>query len=211
MTEENNTGLIGIVGGGKGGLEIFKVLSRHHMSSIKFVVDLDPFAPAVEFARELGVATYSNLDNALTDYQVNIIIEVTGSQKVFEMIRQKVGFEVNIISSRATSLFFSLIEENVGICSEISGILKGINNSLQNIEKSLTAINKVSLDLNMLALNARIEAAHAGDLGKGFAVVADEVKNSSQVVQELAGDIARINEEILSVASGIQGSLSKMS
>lgn len=65
---------------------------------------------------------------------------------------------------------------------------------LELANSQVTAIQAVTDRTHLLSLNARIEAAHAGDLGRGFGVVAREVGEVSQ-------EISRINVEFTSEIS----------
>ncbi len=90
-------------------------------------------------------------------------------------------------------------------------------------------IAQIAGQTNLLALNATIEAARAGEAGKGFAVVASEVKSladqtaratseigaqvngiqnssqsTSQVMRQIAGTIAKVNEITTSISGAVE-------
>jgi hypothetical protein len=65
---------------------------------------------------------------------------------------------------------------------------------LELANSQVTAIQAVTDRTHLLSLNARIEAAHAGELGRGFGVVAREVGEVSQ-------EVSRINVEFTSEIS----------
>jgi methyl-accepting chemotaxis protein len=64
------------------------------------------------------------------------------------------------------------------------------------ISVALEKLERIAHENKMLAMNARIEAAHAGQLGAGFAVVAVEVvaqtERSQQVTNQVAGLILNL-------------------
>lgn len=82
-----------------------------------------------------------------------------------------------------------------------------LGKSSSEIDMIISFIMDVADQTKLLALNAKIEAAHAGEVGRGFAVVANEVKNLAQDTAKAGNDIAikikefqsKINEAIHSI------------
>ncbi|MCE1246844.1 MAG: methyl-accepting chemotaxis protein [Firmicutes bacterium] len=110
---------------------------------------------------------------------------------------------------------FKILDENrkttnERVTSSVGNIRKKIDSSLKDIQKSLDVIQVTTLDLNMLAMNARIEAAHAGEMGKGFAVVAEEVKNSAKMAQKMTEDIERISSELFLISRELTKSIENL-
>lgn len=111
--------------------------------------------------------------------------------------------------------------------------------AMQSIEKSsaqvtriIDVIENIAFQTNLLALNAGIEAARAGEAGRGFAVVASEVRGlaqrasdsaheirtliveSSEHVQAgsvLVGQTGESLEDILRIATSVQGAMDEIS
>jgi methyl-accepting chemotaxis protein len=68
--------------------------------------------------------------------------------------------------------------------------------SLQ-VQQAAQTVGDIARQTNLLALNAAIEAARAGEMGRGFAVVASEVRSLSASVQQTAGTISTVVEQML--------------
>ncbi|MGE5477559.1 MAG: protoglobin domain-containing protein [Bacteroidales bacterium] len=83
----------------------------------------------------------------------------------------------------------------------------GLTACAQHIGAAVELIGQVATQTNMLALNASIEAARAGEAGKGFAVVAHEVKALAGQVATATAEVARLVEEVRSVAQATAGSI----
>lgn len=206
---------LGIVGGGKGGMELLKLMSSSHQVEVQFVVDLDPQAPAMALARALGVRTLGNLEESLRNYPVNYIVEATGSPRVMEMIMDHMTESAEIISSKAALLFFNIIEESKAMAThnmfeDIRGVQTEITSSVSVAQQALGGIKKVARDLKLLSLNARVESARAGEFGKGFSIVAEKVKETASIAQSLAEDVEKVNQEILVTSNRIDAALERM-
>lgn len=82
------------------------------------------------------------------------------------------------------------------------------------VDEILSFISGISAQTGILALNAAIEAARAGDRGRGFTVVAQEVKklseNTSAAIQETAGILKSIRDEVNMVAKAVENARSSV-
>ncbi|AXJ97013.1 methyl-accepting chemotaxis protein [Sphingomonas sp.] len=63
----------------------------------------------------------------------------------------------------------------------------------------LAGVARISSNTRIVAFNASIEAARLGELGRGFAVVADEVRDLARQTSGVVNEIARLNEDSLSL------------
>ncbi|MDP9826963.1 GAF domain-containing protein [Kineosporia succinea] len=98
--------------------------------------------------------------------------------------------------------------EAVDRAGDMTGEVDNLGAASAAIGDVIKIISGIADQTNLLALNATIEAARAGDAGKGFAVVASEVKDLAQetarATGQVAEQIAAIQANARSVASGIQ-------
>ena len=111
-------------------------------------------------------------------------------------------------------------------------IVRALAQSAEKIGDVVKIIASIAGQTNLLALNATIEAARAGDAGKGFAVVASEVKSlatqTGKATEEIGGQIgqiqsataqavtaiggiARVIEELNTIATGIAAAVEEQS
>ena len=85
--------------------------------------------------------------------------------------------------------------------------MAGLAEALQRVSRVSQGIEAIAGQTHLLALNATIEAARAGDAGRGFAVVAAEVKklatDTSRATAEIAGTVARLNDEARGIGDEI--------
>jgi len=213
MTEHRIT--IGIVGGGKGGTEIFSIFSGSDQVRIVFLADRNPDAPAVRMARERGIPTYTDVEAAITESGAAFVVEATGSPKVLEMINRCAKGEEEIVTSRTALLLFNILEEtrsrlNRDVFTDVQGIKDRIVDQTGHVENALKGIKEVDENIQLLALNASIEAAHAKEHGRGFSVVADAIKKTSQKSRSLIDMIESINGDIKDMSLELERSLERL-
>ena len=160
--------------------------------------------------------TSKNEQLAILANAVNIMIE---SLELDETTRNKVGVELNNVSSTLMSTIHDINDNSSGVTSLLQNLETEMASNMQNaqelkenmeesasntteVTKILASIDDIAKQTQLLALNASIEAARANEHGRGFSVVAEEVKKLSEKSMEAV-------ESIRSIASALEGSTNK--
>lgn len=99
-----------IVGAGKGGTAILKILRETAVLDVKVVIDHNDNAPGLKLAEQEGIQTGKDWRPHLSD-EIDIIIEVTGKQDVFEELRDARGKNTVLIPGSVAFLISKLMEE----------------------------------------------------------------------------------------------------
>jgi PAS domain S-box-containing protein len=99
-----------IVGAGKGGTSILKILRETAVLDVKVVIDHNETAPGLRLAEQEGIQIGKDWRPYLTD-EIDIIIEVTGKQEVFEELRDARGKNTVLIPGSVAFLISKLMEE----------------------------------------------------------------------------------------------------
>lgn len=107
-----------IVGAGLGGLSILKILKETAVLDVKVVIDIDENAPGILFAKELGIEVGTDWKKYLSD-QLDVVIEVTGRQEVFNEIRELRDRKTVLIPGSMAYLISKLIEEKEELISRL--------------------------------------------------------------------------------------------
>jgi methyl-accepting chemotaxis protein len=215
-TSAEHTSSIGIVGGGKAGLELLELFKQYPKCRVAYVVDLDASAPAVKKAKQEGIPTFVNCQEAASKVKADIIFEVTGSTKVADDLLEICTTNgAQLVTHEAAFLTLSAIEENTHlvqaqVVDEIVAIKSEIVQSLQQVNEMVDGIRNITAEMRMLALNAQIEAARAGEHGRGFGVVAQYMSSSVNSVRDISDQIEGFNKTIQSVADRIDSALEKL-
>jgi methyl-accepting chemotaxis protein len=206
---------VGIIGGGKVGLQMLSLFSNSSLTRVSYVVDIDLAAPAVVEAKKIGVKTYTDLGTALA-LPVDTLVEVTGHPKVAAQIQERIDpAKTQVITHGMAFIFLRVLDEanqklRAESVGEIQGIKQDIEQHAEGIDELVENITGIATQMNMLAINARIEAARVGEQGRGFAVVASEMAKSSTQVMQVTEKIEKINASIHQTSGRIDGAISRL-
>ena len=207
---------VGIVGGGKIGLQLLTLFTGSHLTRVVYVVDRDPLAVACLAAQREQIPTYTDVQQALLALPADFIFEVTGVPAVAESLRQALaGRSTQLMTHDMAYILLTVIEESRHATTElvradVVGIQAEIVHSLSALANAITGIKQTMSDLQYLALNARIEAAHAGEFGRGFDIVAQQMERTAQAVHDMTTQMETANANVGSVAERIEQSLSQL-
>lgn len=204
---------VGVIGGGRGGMQLFDFFDTSELTQIRFVVDMNHSAPAVLAAKAKQIPTYTDFERALAVEKVDFVIETTGiegfDRRLAECLK---GSRTEILTHGTARLMIQVMAEHrQHTRDEVSEVVLPIKDrlasGLQGSQAIVKEINQVMSSMQMLALNASIEAAKAGVHGRGFAVVASEMGKSVETVRTLTQEIEGVNANIVQVSSQIDSIL----
>jgi len=108
-----------IVGAGKGGNLLIHMFHKSDLVKILGVVDKNPDAPGISIAKKLGIPTSTDFKKFLNKKDLEVIVNVTRSEKVHnELLRLKPS-RVEVIGGYSAKFMWNLIEERKKIEDEI--------------------------------------------------------------------------------------------
>ncbi|WP_246944800.1 sigma 54-interacting transcriptional regulator [Bacillus pinisoli] len=114
-----------IVGAGKGGTSILRLVKETDLMEIIAVIDQDPLAPGISYAKSLGISVGERWQDYLTA-EIDIVIEATGVEAVFKEIREKRSKRTVVIPGSVAHFLSRLMEEKELLINEL------INQSYKN-------------------------------------------------------------------------------
>mgnify|MGYP000962883146 CR=1 FL=1 len=206
---------VGIIGGGKVGLDLYRLFSQSNIAQVAYVVDRDSQAMAIVEARKANVEVFDSIDRAL-ERKTDFVLEVTGSEKVVEVLKEKMnGSSGELITHNMAFVVLQVIDENNRkMCGSVSGEVDAIKhtivNNINDTESMIGQIENVTSEMRLLTINTRIEAARVGEAGRGFALVAEQMSKLTDSVREIARSMEQITQSIRTTSAQIDVSLSKL-
>lgn len=214
-TDQQKVFSVGIIGGGKIGLDLFRLFSQSKIANVRYVVDRDLQAMAITAAKKENVEVFDSIDNALKR-KTDFVLEVTGSDRVVDTLREKMnGSSGELITHNMAFIILQVIDENNrktcgDVSQEVGDIKQKIEANLNETETMIENIDKVTSEMRILALNARIEAARVGDAGRGFALVAEQMSKLTDSVREIARSMEQITESVRTTSGQIETSMNRL-
>lgn len=131
-----------IVGAGIGGSKLMEAIQGHPEVGIRCVVDVNPKAPGVPLATELGIPVLTDYREAIPRYPVDAVLEATGKDAVREELERLVAPDVAVISGAALRFVVMLVEDKVRLIQalQLRQQLASEVTSLREIQTLLQAI-----------------------------------------------------------------------
>lgn len=99
-----------ILGAGKGGKAVLKILIETEVLNIYAVIDRNPDAPGIRLAKKEGIQTGTDWRTFISE-KLDIIIDVTGDEQVFQDLRDAKSQKTVLIPGSVAFLVSKLMEE----------------------------------------------------------------------------------------------------
>ncbi|MCK5567391.1 MAG: HAMP domain-containing histidine kinase [Actinomycetia bacterium] len=102
--------VIALIGAGKGGLALLKVLLRIPAVKIKYVCDTDPYAVGILYAKNHDINCTTDCDQIIVDEEVNLIFEATGDPRIFKKIDENKSPKTSLIGADGSKIIFQFLD-----------------------------------------------------------------------------------------------------
>lgn len=149
-----------IVGAGQGGYNIIRSFNNIKDIKINMVIDRDTDAPGIKLARQLGIQCGKSIDD-ISSSNTDIIIEVTGSKNVSNILIEKFNEKCTILDSKAALLIITLVKNDIESLEKLNNSMNVIcdtstviQDQLKEITVSVENIHNVSDSLNLSTQNS---------------------------------------------------------
>ena len=117
---------VAIVGGGKACYDLLRILDENHLSGpnmkVLGVADINPQAPGLVYAAKLNLFATTNFEELYDLVNLNLLIELTGSEEVREAILRAKPTGISIMDHRGARFLWNLIQMEMEINSTITMI-----------------------------------------------------------------------------------------
>ena len=202
---------VGIVGGGRGGLEMLNILADLPEIEIVFVLDRTHEPVGMQEARRRKIATLTDM-NEIMRHGPHLVIEATGVNKVYEELQEKLMGRATVVPSNVALFLFRCFRScNARIQTEMTAIQTELTHNTTRVGDVVTASKALARELKILAINASIEAARSGDYGRGFAVVAVRIKELADIFGQNSVLAEEINSSVAIMAHSLLDSIRRLS
>jgi len=109
MSESGSPVRVAVVGVGRGGRALIRLLGEHPEVEIVAVADSDARAPGLALARERGIPT-ANGPRAVFRYAPDVVIEATGKPEVLEDLLRERPARTEVVGARSARILWDFIQ-----------------------------------------------------------------------------------------------------
>jgi two-component system NtrC family sensor kinase len=160
------------IGGGQGCREVLELVEEGWLGFLKIevlaVADLRGNAPAMQFAREKGWKTFNSIKQALSLQDIELVIELSGSDEVLEEVNRFAPAGVRVIDHDIARVFWDL----------------------EKVSRSLREELKEKTELQARVVRDRAELQEILDTASATVVVLDKemrIRRVNQRFEQLTG------------------------
>jgi two-component system, NarL family, sensor histidine kinase DegS len=114
---------VAIIGAGRGGTALMEIFATDPLVKIVCVAEIQPNAPGILLAKRLGIPVTRDYRRLLDLERVDLIIDVSGDAKVWELLQDFHRMGVTIIGGASAKFMWELIEARIRATSEIEKTL----------------------------------------------------------------------------------------
>ncbi|MDH8679428.1 methyl-accepting chemotaxis protein [Fusibacter bizertensis] len=189
---------IAVVGAGAGGSKLIELFNEIPEIEVVSVIDKNLQTPGIEIARRLGIHCSTNI--ADIDQRADMIVEATGSHRVYEMIKETFGDNKRIVDSDAAQLMMFIVDRQIEIRNRLNFQLEEINKSSSKLHLEMNKIVDITGNLNKI----NFDLAASAEQSNKFIEQTDEMTRAvNKITQQIK--ILGLNANIEAARAGEHG------
>lgn len=178
---------IGIIGAGDGGASILETFLDMEDVKVLGICDTNFEAPGILKAKQNNISVYKDFNNLLEIKREKVILEVTGNQKLSEMVKEAADQKTKIIDSETSLILFKIVNSReemlnrmeveadklCNLAEDIGGTIKEISSSnTQNIAE----LDQTAEKLQQASENSKANLEKTNEIVKFIKTVSDQTK-----------------------------------
>ncbi len=183
------------IGGGQAARILLDMFRNNQEYQVVGVVDPNPEAEGVKRAITLGVKTGKDMGPMIESCDVQVIVELTGNDKVRQMALEKIRPDQNVIAAGGARILVDMVQRQMKYQDMFRELMTSIRSSIGEIDKNADQTHSVLSEFKMLALNAQIVASQVGREEAVFDAVVSHMKTLIETIEGLVSDIRAMFDE----------------
>ena len=220
---------VGIVGGGRGGLAMLRLLSSLSEVSVVGIADVNSDAPGLVAARELGIQTFLDFTQLLKVPNLDVVVDVTGNASVNAAIMSNKAENTHLADAMISKLMYTIARSQEETAQELraqaqqlAGMAEELNTTVQSVPEAIDTVTKIlgshSHKLNEAVSQAEKHIKDTDEVIDFIKKVADQTKLlglNAAIEAARAGESGRgfgvVAEEVKKLANHSEQSVKEIS
>jgi len=141
--------VIAMIGAGKGGLALLKVLLNIPAVKIKYMCDIDPYAVGILYAKNHNINCTTGWDQIIIDEEVDLIFEATGDPQIFKDISENKSPEICLIGATGSKMIFQFLDAYNEVNQDLNEYKVNLEEKIIERTEALEVVN-TQLEKEML-------------------------------------------------------------
>ncbi|GAB6157028.1 methyl-accepting chemotaxis protein [Desulfotomaculum varum] len=168
---------VGIVGGGRGGLAMLRLMSSLSEISVVGIADINENAPALVAARESGIPVFTDFKQLLQLPNLDVVLDVTGNASVNQAIMEHKQENTHLADAMISKLMYTVARSQEEAAQELraqaqqlAGMAEGLNTTVQSVPAAIDAVT-------------RALASHCEKLNSAVSQAEKHIKDTDEVIE----------------------------
>ena len=178
---------IGIIGAGDGGASILETFLDMDDVKVIGICDNNLQAPGIKIAGENGISVFEDFNKLLKINKEKVILEVTGNDKLSEMVKKAADGKTKIIDSETSLILFKIVNSREEMlkrmeveADKLCNLAVDIGGTIEEVSESnsenIKELDQTADKLQQASENSKANLEKTNEIVKFIKTVSDQTK-----------------------------------